>query len=123
MIPISLAFFILAQITAADWAGYAALLTIVAKVFADWINRRQDRLDRESAARIVLEELKAQEARVKDAASEREGRIVAKIDENTDISKTALDMANGTNEKIKNAMETVVEVAKAIESQGKPKED
>jgi hypothetical protein len=123
MIPLALAFFVLAQLTAADWAGWVSLVTIVAKVIADWINRRQDRLDKESAAAIVLSELKAQELRVKLAAAEREERIVAKIDENTEVSKSALDKANGTNEKIKNAMETVVEVAKAIESQGKPKEE
>lgn len=93
--------------TPADWAGYAALLTIIAKVVADILTRWQDRLDRESAAALILSELEAKEIRAKLEAAEREKRIVARIDENTEVSKEAFRTANGYNEKIANAVEAV----------------
>lgn len=114
MIPLSLAFVILGEITASDWAGYAALLTIIAKVIADMVTRWQDRLDRESAAAIILSELEAQERRVNIEAKQREGRIVAKINENTEVSKEAFNTANGFNKKIADAVSTVAEATKAI---------
>ncbi len=114
MIPTAIAFFVLAQMTAADWAGWAALATIIAKVFADWITRVQDRLLAESKAKIILDELKAQEIRVRIEAVLRESRIVSKIDENTAVNVEQIRISNGFNEKIKSAVESVAEVAKVV---------
>lgn len=118
MIQVSIALFVLSQMTPADWAGYAALLTIIAKVVADLITRWQDRLDRESAAALILSELEAKEIRAKLEAAEREKRIVARIDENTEVSKEAFRTANGYNEKIANAVESVSEAARSMKASG-----
>lgn len=71
--------------------------------------REQDRLDAESKARIALQE-----------GARREQRLAAKIDENTGYNKLAIETANGHNEKIKAAVETVAEVAKVIAQEAKP---
>jgi uncharacterized protein involved in exopolysaccharide biosynthesis len=105
MISLSLAFFIISQMTASDWAGYAALLTIVVKLFADWINRVQDRLSAESKAKIILEELKAQEIRLKLAAAEREERLKAKIEESTNAAKESTSVTREGIEKSKEALD------------------
>ncbi len=65
--------------------------------------REQDRLDAKNKAEILLLE-----------GARREQRLAAKIDENTEVSKAAFEAANGHNEKIKNAVETVAVVAKAL---------
>lgn len=67
------------------------------------ILREQDRLDAKTKAEILLFE-----------GAAREKRLAAKIDENTAVSKEAFKTANGHNEKIKAAVETVAEVAKVI---------
>ena len=65
--------------------------------------REQDRLDAKAKAELLLME-----------GARREMRLAAKIDENTEVSKQAFQAANGHNEKIKVAVETVAEVAKVI---------
>jgi len=72
--------------------------------------REQDRLDAKAKAELLLME-----------GAAREQRLAAKIDENTEVSKQAFQAANGHNEKIKMAVETVAEVAKVI-AQAPPKE-
>lgn len=65
--------------------------------------REQDRLDAKTKAELLLLE-----------GARREERLTRKIDENTQVSKQAFITANGHNEKIKVAVETVAEVAKVI---------
>lgn len=96
-VTLYLAFF---QMSAADWAGWLALVGIIAKIVTDQLNRIQDRLDAAAKAKQILDTLAAQEASIKNAAAEREARIVAKIDENTTMNAQALDAANGVNEKL-----------------------
>ena len=72
--------------------------------------REQDRLDARAKAELLLFE-----------GARREQRLAAKIDENTAVSQRAFETANGHNEKIKAAVETVAEVAKVI-AETSPKE-
>jgi hypothetical protein len=65
--------------------------------------REQDRLDAKVKAELLLLE-----------GAAREQRLAAKIDESTAVSEKAFQVANGHNEKIKVAVETVAEVAKVI---------
>jgi len=65
--------------------------------------REQDRLDAKVKAELLLME-----------GARREQRLAAKIDESTAVSEKAFQVANGHNEKIKVAVETVAEVAKVI---------
>lgn len=65
--------------------------------------REQDRLDAKVKAELLLME-----------GARREQRLAAKIDESTAVSEKAFLVANGHNEKIKVAVETVAEVAKVI---------
>ncbi|MCW1885539.1 hypothetical protein OKA04_12435 [Luteolibacter flavescens] len=66
------------------------LVTLIVKAIIDQMNRVQDRLDKQ----LALTE-----------GRQRETRLVAKIDENTKISKEAFVAANGHNEKIATAVE------------------
>jgi hypothetical protein len=96
-------------------AGHVVTIVgLIVKAFVDQSNRKQDRLDAELKSKLLHEEVAASARLAADKGAEREGRIVAKIAENTDFNKLAIETANGHNTKIKNAVESVAEVAKAI---------
>lgn len=87
------------------------LVTLLIKALIDQANRVQDRLDAESKAKIILAE-----------GAKREERINAKIDENTIISKEALEVSNGHNAKIKAALQTVADLTDTVKAAVKKEE-
>lgn len=96
-------------------AGHVfTILGLIVKAFIDHSNREQDRLDAALKAKLIREEVAASAELAAAKGAERAERIVAKIDENTEVSMRAFDAANGYNEKIKQAVESVAEVAKVI---------
>lgn len=83
--------------------------------------RNQDRLDNESKAKLLLATVEAKEREAQVAAMQREKRIVAKIDENTEVSKTAFREANGIKAElashaadVKVATETIAAATKEV---------
>lgn len=56
----------------------------------------------EQAIKFQFDELKLLAEEIKSAGADRLKHIIAKVDENTEISKVAFKEANGINEKIKN---------------------
>lgn len=87
-------------------------VTSIIALIKGQLDRVQDRLDAESKAKILLE-----------AGQKREERINAKIDENTEVNKTALEVSNGHNAKIKAALETVADLTDTVKAAVVKKED
>ena len=85
------------------------------------LDRWQDRQDAKAKAAAILAEMTSQETRAKEAAAEREKRIRADIEVNTEVNKEQIRVSNGHNEKIKEAMEKVADVTKAF-AEATPKE-
>lgn len=116
-----LAYIQLAQLTAADWAGWLALVGIIAKIVTDQLNRIQDRLDADRKAKEILDTLAAQERNIAAQAASRLAVIRADIKDNTakteaGIAKAeqAIEISNGHNEKIAKATATIAEATKAV---------